>query len=75
MRASLNLNLPDPEWFQLLCSKREQGKSISEITRETTMSRPSVFALLAGPYPANSPDLVSRKNGAGIVKLYRDRMM
>lgn len=75
MRSSLGLDLPDPEWLVLLKAQRGRGKSISDIARETGMARPSVSMLLSGTYPAQSLDLVSRKHGARIVRLYRDRIL
>lgn len=74
MRPSLDLNLPDPEWLELLRAERGKGKSVSEIARETEMKRPSVSMLLNGTYPAKSLDLVTRKHGARILKLYRNRV-
>jgi len=74
MRPSLNLNLPDPEWLALLRAQREEGKSVSQIARETGMKRPSVSMLLNGTYPAKSLDLVTRKHGARIVQLYRNKV-
>lgn len=74
MQPSLNLNLEEPEWLQLLRAEREKGKSISAIARETGMKRPSVSMLLNGTYPARSLDLVSQKHGVRVLQLYRGRV-
>jgi hypothetical protein len=74
MRPSLTLELPDPEWLTLLRAQREEGKSVSQIARETGMKRPSVSMLLNGTYPAKSLNLVTRKHGARIVQLYRNKV-
>lgn len=75
MRPSLNLGLPDPEWLTLLLEQREKGKTVTQIANETGMARPSVSMLLNGTYPAKSLDLVTRKHGADVVKLYRDQVL
>ncbi|MEP3298571.1 MAG: helix-turn-helix domain-containing protein [Pseudoruegeria sp.] len=75
MRQGLDLDLQDPEWLTLLKIEQEKGKSISQIAREIDMKRPSVSMLLNGKYPAESLDLVSRKHGAKIVKIYRNRVL
>lgn len=75
MLPSLNLNLPEPEWLTLLKAERNAGKSVSQIAREISMKRPSVSMLLNGTYPAQSLDLVTRKHGAKIVKLYRNEVL
>ncbi|WP_323790103.1 helix-turn-helix domain-containing protein [Thalassovita sp.] len=75
MRPSLNIDLPEPEWLVLLKSEKAKGKSVSQIARECGMARPSVSMLLNGTYPAQSLDLATRKHGARIVQLYRDRVL
>lgn len=75
MRPSLKLELPDPEWLVLLRQEQGKGKSVSQIARETGMARPSVSMLLSGTYPARSLDLVTRKFGAQVIKLYRDQIL
>jgi len=75
MRATLNLDLPEPEWLVLLKAVRDGGKSVSQIARETGVARPSVSMLLNGTYPAKSLDLVSRKHGTRILQLYRDQVL
>lgn len=75
MRPSLSLDLPEPEWLILLRQEQAKGKSVSQIARETGMARPSVSMLLSGTYPARSLDLVTRKFGAAVVKLYRDQVL
>jgi hypothetical protein len=75
MRPSLKLDLPDPEWLVLLRQEQGKGKSVSQIARETGMARPSVSMLLSGTYPAVSLDLVTRKFGAAVIKLYRDQVL
>ena len=75
MLPKLNLDLPEPEWVTLLRTERERGKSVSQIARETGMARPSVSMLLSGTYPAQSLDLVTRKHGARIVRIYRDQVL
>lgn len=75
MRPSLNLQLPDPEWLVLLRQEQSKGKSISQIAKEIGLARPSVSMLLAGTYPAQSLDLVSRKHGGRIMQIYRDQVL
>lgn len=75
MRPSLNIDLPEPEWLQLVRSENEGGKSVSQIARETGVPRPSLSMLLNGTYPAKSLDLVGRKHGAKIVEVYRDQVL
>jgi hypothetical protein len=75
MRPLLALDLPELEWISLLRAEQAKGKTISQIAREIEMPRPSVSMLLSGTYPAQSLDLVTRKHGARIVQLYRDRIL
>lgn len=75
MLPKLNLTMPDPEWLALLKDEQAKGKSVSQIARETGMARPSVSMLLSGTYPAQSLDLVTRKHGARIVRIYRDQVL
>ena len=75
MRSALNLELPEPEWITLLREQQAKGKSVSQIARETGMKRPSLSMLLNGTYPAQSLDLVTRKHGARIVRIYRDQVL
>ena len=75
MHPALIPDLPDPEWLALLRAEQARGKTISQIARETGMARPSVSMLLSGTYPAQSLDLVGRKHGARIVRLYRDEVL
>ena len=75
MSASLNLDLPEPEWISLLRAEIAAGKSISQIARETGIARPSVSMLLSNTYPAKSFDLVTRKHGARVVQLYRNQVL
>lgn len=75
MHPSLTLDLPDPEWLVLLRQEQGKGKSVSQIARETGMARPSVSMLLSGTYPARSLDLVTRKFGATVIRLYRDQVL
>ncbi|MFN3314326.1 MAG: hypothetical protein ACK46Q_12785 [Hyphomonas sp.] len=75
MQPSLKIELDVPEWLGLLQSERDRGKSVSTIARETGMARASVSMLLSGTYPARSLDLVTRKHGARIVKLYRNQVL
>lgn len=75
MLPALNLEMHDPNWLTLLKAERDKGKSVSLIARETGMARPSVSMLLNGTYPAQSLDLVSRKHGARIVRIYRDQVL
>lgn len=74
MQPSLNLDLPEPEWLGLLRQQVANGKSIGLIARETGMARPSVSMLLSRTYPARL-DLVSKKHGARIVRIYRDQVL
>lgn len=75
MQLSLMIDMPAPEWLALLKARRAAGKSVSEIAREVGMARPSVSMLLSGSYPARSLDLVARKHGARILRLYRDQVL
>jgi transcriptional regulator with XRE-family HTH domain len=75
MRPVLIPDLSDPVWLALLRAEQARGKTISQIARETGMARPSVSMLLSGTYPAQSLDLVARKHGARIVRLYRDEVL
>lgn len=75
MPAALIPDLPEPEWLSLLRHELAKGKTIAQLARETGMARPSVSMLLAGKYPAQSLDLVSRKWGARIMRLYRDQVL
>lgn len=72
MHPALNLDLPELEWVSLLRAEQAKGKSIAQIARECGMARPSVSMILAGTYPAQSLDLVTRKHGTRIVQIYRD---
>lgn len=72
---SLNLDLPEPEWISLLRAELAGGKSISKIARETGIARPSVSMLLSNTYPAKSLDLVTKKYGSTVVKLYRNQTL
>lgn len=67
--------LDDLEWIALLRAEHAKGKAISQIAREIGMARPSVSMLLSGTYPAKSLDLVTRKHGHIVMRLYRDQMM
>ena len=75
MLEKLSLGAPELEWVTLLKDQLRKGKSISQIARETGMARPSVSMLLSGTYPAQSLDLVTRKHGARIVRIYRDQVL
>jgi hypothetical protein len=72
---SLNLDLPEPEWIGLLRAERALGKSISQIAREVGMARPSVSMLIAGTYPAQSLDLVTRKHAGAVFARYRRQVL
>ncbi len=75
MLEKMSLGEPELEWVTLLKDQLRKGKSISQIARETGMARPSVSMLLSGTYPAQSLDLVTRKHGARIVRIYRDQVL
>ena len=75
MLEKLSPGEPELEWVTLLKDQLRKGKSISQIARETGMARPSVSMLLSGTYPAQSLDLVTRKHGARIVRIYRDQVL
>lgn len=75
MHPSLNLDLPEPEWIALCRQEVAKGKSISQVSRETGIARPSLSMILSGTYPAQSFDLASRKHAARVVKLYRGRVL
>lgn len=74
MRPAL-IDLPEPGWIGLCRAEVDRGKSISQVSRETGIARSSLSMLLAGTYPADSLDLVTRKHGARIVQLYRDEVL
>lgn len=75
MHPALNLDLMEPEWLTLLKTERDKGKSVSEIARESGIARSSLSMLLSGKYPAQSLDLVTRKHGARIVRIYRNQVL
>ena len=75
MLAPLMPDLPEPEWLALLKAEVEKGRSISAVSRECGIARSSLSMLISGTYPAQSLDVVSRKHGARIVKLYRDQVL
>lgn len=75
MHPTLNLGLEEPEWLTLLRAERDAGKSVSQIAVETGMARSSVSMLLSGTYPARSLDLVTRRHGADVVRIYRDQVL
>ena len=75
MLPSLNLDLDTPEWLSLLKAEVAKGRSISEVSRECGIARSSLSMLISGSYPAQSLDVVSRKHGPRIVRLYRDQVL
>lgn len=75
MRPEMNLDLPEPEWLGLLRAEQAKGKSVSRIARECGIARSSLSMLLSGTYPAQSLALVSRKHGARIIQVYRNRVL
>lgn len=75
MQPALNLDLPEPEWISLCRAEVAKGKTISQVARECGMPRSSLSMLLSGGYPAQSLDLVTRKYGQKIAKLYRDAVL
>lgn len=75
MQPLLNLPLDEPEWVSLLKAERDKGKSVVQLARECGIARSSLSMLLSGSYPAQSLDLVTRKHGVRIVRLYRDQVL
>lgn len=75
MRPALIPDLPEPEWVTLLRAEQAKGKSVSQIARETGIPRSSASMLLSGTYPAQSLDLVTRRHGARVVRVYRDQVL
>lgn len=69
------IDLPNPEWIELLRAEAAKGKPIAQIAREVGMARPSVSMLINGTYPAKSLDLVTRKHCQAVMQRYRDQMM
>lgn len=69
------IDLPNPEWIELLKAEAAKGKPIAQIAREVGMARPSVSMLINGTYPAKSLDLVTRKHCQAVMQRYRDQMM
>lgn len=74
MHQELNLKLPELDWIRLLKNEVEKGKSISALSRECGIKRSSLSMLISGTYPARSLDLVTRKHGARVLKLYRNEV-
>lgn len=70
MQQNLKLDMTEPEWLQLMKAERARGKSVSQIARDVGMARPSVSMLLSDTYPAQSLDIVTRKYGAAVVRVY-----
>lgn len=75
MLPTLIPDLPEPEWLALLRAQVAKGRTISEVSRESGIARSSLSMLIAGTYPAQSLDLVTRKHGTRIMKLYRDQVL
>jgi len=75
VQTGLKLDLPELEWVRLLREQRSKGKTVSQIARECDIPRPSISMLISGTYPARSLDLATRRHGARVVRLYRDRIM
>lgn len=67
---TLPLDIPAPEWLQVMRAQRNAGKSVSDIARECEMARSTVSMLLSDTYPAQSLDLVTRKHGAKVMARY-----
>ncbi|MDN5785720.1 hypothetical protein [Pseudorhodobacter sp.] len=75
MHPTLNIALPELEWIGLLRDQIAKGRTISALSRECGIARASLSMLLSGSYPAQSLDLVTRKHGARIVRLYRGAVL
>lgn len=73
-KISLGLEMPDPEWVQLLRAEVAKGRSIAAVARDIDMPRPSLSMLLAGNYPAGL-DKVSRKYAATVILLFRGQVL
>ncbi len=75
MPQNLKLDLPELEWVSLCRDEVSKGKSISQVSRETGIARSSLSMLLSGSYPAESLDIATRRHGARVVQLYRDKVL
>lgn len=73
-KVTLGLDLPDPEWVQLLRTEVAKGRSIAAVARDIDMPRPSLSMLLAGTYPAGL-DNVSRKFAATVISRFRGQVL
>lgn len=73
-RVALPLDIPDPEWVQLLRTEVSKGRSIAAVARDIGMPRPSLSMLIAGTYPAGL-DKVSRKFAATVISKFRGQVL
>jgi len=64
-----------PEWLTLLHAQLADGKSVSQIARETGVARPSLSMVLNGSYPAASLEKFTQKQGPKILKCYRKKVL
>ncbi|WP_233193099.1 hypothetical protein [Acidimangrovimonas sediminis] len=69
-RQLTNLDLPAPDWVELVREEVAKGRSIAAVAAEIGMPRPSLSMLLSGTYPAKL-DKVSRKYAARVFSIYR----
>lgn len=73
-KVTLPLDMPAPEWVQLLRAEVAKGRSITAVASDIGMARPSLSMLLAGTYPAGL-DKVSRKYAAIVVSRFRGQVL
>lgn len=73
-KVMLYLDLPDPEWVQLLRAEINKGRSIAAVAADIGMPRPSLSMLISGTYPARL-DKVSTKYAARVVSLFRGQVL
>lgn len=74
MHDALKLELPDPEWLELLRNEIGKGRSIAAVARDIGMARPSLSMLLSGTYPARL-DKVGKKFGPQIVRKFAGQVL
>ncbi|GLS86656.1 hypothetical protein GCM10010873_16300 [Cypionkella aquatica] len=74
-KVALGLDLPDPEWVQLLRTEVDvKRRSIAAVARDIGMPRPSLSMLLSGTYPAGL-DKVSAKFAAVVISKFRGQVL
>ena len=69
------INLPDPEWIELLRAEvAKPGRTITGVAKEIGMPRPSLSFLLSGKYPAKL-NKKTEKFAAKVVRIYRHQVL